>query len=467
MKPKRLARPYLVGLFGLASVGFIIWLIFAGADKVGKYVSAAGTFISIFGVISQTFSLKSSAVPLKAETMYSELPSDVQKSQDEWTRVRKHLNANRVRLARESGARYTINPLSANTGLILPSLWQPPRPIDIDKVSIHLKRLAREPVVSGRESASTLVRPMASMNESFPRYTDAIREISPPRQFANNSSYRLLEVSDCTEMTFGPTTYFDALNVAEALAHEVARSDLHRSAKSHSSTPAKEVSASVIDAHLPFRALVGEPTEIHRRTVIPAISTLVIRKGDNSKGEAARFVLHLRDSKAVATAGDMYQVIPSGAFQPSSNRPESLRNDFSLWKNIMREYSEELLGNTEHSGDDPADYSRKPFSDLEQAKADGLIRVHLLGIGFDALTLWGEILTVAVFDPEFFDAMTPTLTRPGSDEVVLRNDREGLHVKIFNFDEPSVDSIIKSNSIASAGVGCLQLAWKHRSALLA
>ena len=52
----------------------------------------------------------------------------------------------------------------------------------------------------------------------------------------------------------------------------------------------------------------------------------------------------------MATAGGVYDVIPAGEFQPSSVALWDRRNDFDLWRNIVREYSEELLGMPEHDG---------------------------------------------------------------------------------------------------------------------
>ena len=43
-------------------------------------------------------------------------------------------------------------------------------------------------------------------------------------------------------------------------------------------------------------------------------------------------------------------MIPAGEFQPASVALWDRRNDFDLWRNIVREYSEELLGTPEHDG---------------------------------------------------------------------------------------------------------------------
>jgi hypothetical protein len=68
--------------------------------------------------------------------------------------------------------------------------------------------------------------------------------------------------------------------------------------------------------------------------------------------------------------------------------PGADQADFDLWRNIMREYSEELLGNPEHDGDgDPVRYDAEPFKSLDAARESGLVRVYCLGAALDALTL--------------------------------------------------------------------------------
>jgi hypothetical protein len=73
-------------------------------------------------------------------------------------------------------------------------------------------------------------------------------------------------------------------------------------------------------------------------------------------------------------AGGMLQAIPSGIFQPSSVLPAAMEQDFSLWRNISREYAEELLGFDEHDGDgQPVDYTMEPFAGMDDACHAGLL----------------------------------------------------------------------------------------------
>ena len=59
--------------------------------------------------------------------------------------------------------------------------------------------------------------------------------------------------------------------------------------------------------------------------------------------------------------GGLYQVAPVGMFQPSHDAAWNLSHDFSLWRSIVRELSEELLGAGEdyHSDAAPIDYQRE------------------------------------------------------------------------------------------------------------
>jgi hypothetical protein len=206
---------------------------------------------------------------------------------------------------------------------------------------------------------------------------------------------------------------------------------------------------------LPYRRLIGSPFDLGRRPVLPAISTLTIRRD----GDQAEFLLHRRDPRAVAAAGGMLQVIPSGIFQPSSIRPAARAADFSIWRNIQREFSEELLGMAECDGDGrPVDYADEPFATLDAARADGRVRVYALGVALDALTLVGEILTVLVVDAEVFDGL--------SADFVDRNDEGSVVAERVPFTESAIRDLLDSGKVAPAGAGCISLAWRWRNHVL-
>ena len=100
-----------------------------------------------------------------------------------------------------------------------------------------------------------------------------------------------------------------------------------------------------------------------------ATSALTLRH-DRRTGTAT-FPLHYRHPGQVSHAGGLYQVIPVGVFQPSGEAPWNEANDFSLWRGLLREYAEELLGADEDHGSEraPIDYAAWP---LAKAMTDGL-----------------------------------------------------------------------------------------------
>jgi hypothetical protein len=117
-------------------------------------------------------------------------------------------------------------------------------------------------------------------------------------------------------------------------------------------------SPSSIAGRLPFRQLIGDPFDLRRRAVIPAITTLTLRL--RRYPAEPSFLLHWRDPSKVATAAGVYNVVPAGEFQPPSVALWDRHSDFDLWRNVVREYSEELLGAPEHNGTrtHPIEYDR-------------------------------------------------------------------------------------------------------------
>lgn len=289
----------------------------------------------------------------------------------------------------------------------------------------------------------------------------AIRDVDHPGPFENRLSYRLLNLDtrpDDVSMTFGHTTYFEAIDVGEAAAHEMARTHLRDSDRGVSVGRASWRS-------LPFRRLIGDPLDLQRRVHLPSINTLTIRKAP----DRATFVLHNRDASRVAVAGGMLHVMPAGVFQPSSLLPGAQVGDFDLWRNVMREYSEEFLGNPEHDGEGaPIDYTAAPFAAMEQARHDGRIQAWWLGMGVDPLTLFDEILTVAVFDAEIYDDVFADMVDANEEgTVVVAGNRRAASTAI-PFDELTVPRLLDEHDrLAPAAAACLTLAWEHRDTLLA
>jgi hypothetical protein len=194
--------------------------------------------------------------------------------------------------------------------------------------------------IDGSEPETLSVRPLRVFGCHFDRYTSAIRHLDPPRLFESRPSYRLLAASFREQrLHFGMGAYFDKLDFSEALGHEVAAAFMPGGLPDSPGT---------LRGKLPFRELIGDPFDLRCRAVIPAITTLTIRLRRYPAEPSC--LLHWRDPAKVATAAGVYDVVPAGEFQPSSVALWDRRNDFDLWRNIVREYAEELLGEPEYDG---------------------------------------------------------------------------------------------------------------------
>ena len=99
-------------------------------------------------------------------------------------------------------------------------------------------------------------------------------------------------------------------------------------------------------------------------------------------------------------------MIPVGVFQPSGEAPWNEANDFSLWRGLLREYAEELLGADEDYGSElaPIDYRAWPLARaMTDGLADGRVRAWCLGLGADPLTFAIDLLAVVVIDAPLYD----------------------------------------------------------------
>lgn len=171
----------------------------------------------------------------------------------------------------------------------------------------------------------------------------------------------------------------------------------------------------------------------------------------------------------VASGGGLYQVMPVGMFQASHDAPWNEAHDFDLWRAILRELSEELLGESEDYGSDqaPIDYDSWPLNKMLTAARDaGTLRLFWLGLGMDPLTYVTDMLTVAVFDAELFDETFQQMVASNAEgHRVGVEDGTGRSMGI-PFTAERVDRLTGSDPMQPAGAALLRLAWRHRQALL-
>ncbi|WKU08814.1 hypothetical protein [Micromonospora sp. HUAS LYJ1] len=241
--------------------------------------------------------------------------------------------------------------------------------------------------------------------------------------------------------------YFDMIDVGEALAHEAAAAAYPEGSQMDTEAVTWE--------NLPFRRLISDPFDLTSYPLMISVSTLTVRA---SKGGSTFFLMRRNPTK-VAIAGGMLSVIPTGVFQPASVLPAPNSPDFDLWRNVMREYSEELLGHPEHDGGGPPiDYSREePFRSLDEARRAGRARIYCLGVGVDALNYVGDILTVAIFDADVFDSIFS--------EMIDQNDEGEMDSEEFPFTPDSIRRLLDRETIAPSGAACLHLAAHHFASL--
>jgi hypothetical protein len=385
----------------------------------------------------------------------------VRRSQQHWLRVRGFLNSHRHELARAAADLYPRAWRVAGTPLLARPEWLPAAPVPLDRVALawHPGGQAHDVDGTGPETAAVL--PLREGTGRFGCYAAALGALSRPWLFEDRACYRLLEAAAApgtASLGFGEGRYFEVINTCEAVAHEYAAAALA------AGDPARPATR----PELPLRSLIGDPTDLGRRPVMTAICTLVLR-ADRASGAAA-MILHWRDPARVASGGGLYQVAPVGVFQPSHDAEWNRANDFSLWRCIVRELAEELLGGGEdyHSDAAPIDYQAWPLhAGLAEARRAGRLRVYWLGQGVDPLTLAADMLTVAVFDADLFDATFSGLV-PANDEgrIVTGDGAAGAAAGVA-FEAGNVERFAATEPTQPAGAALLRTAWAHRDVLLA
>ncbi|GAA3621101.1 hypothetical protein GCM10022267_04130 [Lentzea roselyniae] len=384
----------------------------------------------------------------------------VEVSQGDWKRGRRYLNRHRGELAQLAKKLYSREfHVGDDVTFMAKPEWMPERPIPLEDVELRWTD-DRVPIeVTGGEPEAASVLPLRAPGRRFERYTSAIRYLDRPSLFENRASYRLLGAnlrSGDAWLDFGLGTYFDKLDASEAAAHELA--EVVREG------PADEVPDW---SALPLRALIGDPFDLRRRAVMPAIETLTLRR-QRDTGRAT-FLLHWRDPAKVATAAGIYGLIPAGEFQPSSVAAWDTTNDFDLWRNMVREYSEELLGEPERDGSqgEPINYEEwSLYRTLEKARAEDRVSPYCLGIGLDTLTLTATLLTVVVIDDDVFDDVFGNSVQINAEGALVTAIESTSVSEGVPFTEETVRRMLTSEPMASPGACILARSWKFRQDLL-
>lgn len=372
--------------------------------------------------------------------------------QNQWRQVRAAFSSRRRGLAVAAEELYPAARLAGceGSGVITHPTWVPEQPVPL--AHLVLDRIdAASWTVTGAERETAGVRPLRDAQRRYKRYSHAIRDLARPSLFENRLCFRLLGIdwsAPALQLSFGTMGFFDALDTNEALAHETGAEALVRDSAGELQIGRPSW------RRLPFRKLVGDPFDLKRRPLMGAVGTLTIRGG-----ESPSVVLHYRDGVRVAGGGSMVHLLPAGIFQPSSVMPDSVATDFSIWRNMQREFAEEFLGHEEYDGTgNPIDYDLEPFATMDRALADGGLRGYCLGVTVDALTLSGDILTVVVVEPTLHDELFA--------DAVDQNTEGAIPAQRIPFEKNTLDQLRDAGCLSPGAAAALHLAWQHRHILL-
>lgn len=385
----------------------------------------------------------------------SDRPGPVRESQEHWRHVRRELNNNRTRLGDMAADFYPEELRLPGTTVLTAPSWIPHGPVELTDIELLWRTEAPVPTIGGHFLESAGARPLKADGSRYGRYSRALRDLARPRLLDNRVSYRLLDVSwteGAERFGFGYTSYFDVLDVGETLGHELAQEWLKAGRRRPSL------------ANLPFRKSVDDIFDLAARPMLPSINTLTIRR-DPIEGH--RMYLHRRDAKSVAAAGGMYHVSPAGVFQPAALAPAHQRNDFSLWRNVQREFSEEFLGNAEHDGNsiDPISYDTdEPFVSFERARQTGDFQVFACAVVVEPLTLWVELLTVAVIAAPVFDELFADMVAINEEGAAVSTESGRPNTGIPFTSEAR--ERLRGEPLSPIARACIEVAWKYRHELL-
>jgi hypothetical protein len=363
-------------------------------------------------------------------------------SERDWLTVRGYLAEHRYELAVGAAEDYPPARRLAGTPLLAAPGWLPSPPVPLQDIALEL---ADGGPAAEVEAAAPLL-PQRGDGTPYARYSDAMADLAAPQVFENRRTYRLTgaELSGAQpRLAFTGGRYFDGVDIGEAAAHEYAAARLGGAAAGLSPDG--------------LRGRFADPCDLRRRPANLAISVLTLRLDRNTS--RASFLLHWRDPAKVGHAGGLYQVVPVGVFQPSGEAAWNWRNDFSLWRCMIREFAEELGGRSEDYASEsaPVDYGSWPFArQLTDALQAGQVRVWCLGLGTDPLTYATDLLTVAVIDSDVFDALFSLRPRRNDEGEILAAREFAAHV---------IDAAVTGQPLQAAGAALLRLAWQHRETL--
>lgn len=333
---------------------------------------------------------------------------------------------------------------------------RPPTPVPLSAVVVEWQDTS-PPVNLPLRQAAQHCLPQESKAHRFERYSSAMGALARPTLFEDRPSFRLTRADWSApggpRLAFGTGQYFDLIDQNEAVAHELA-----------------VATRRVPTERPPWRAvpmrklLADDPLLLKGRVVLPAVGTLTLRRTPDGQGT---FFLLYRETGHVATGEGTYGPLPAGMVQPASFSPLAHRQDLDIWRTIMREYNEELLGAPEARGDSgtEVDYGQPPYSLLNAALAEGSLRVWCWGMALEPLNLAVCLLTVAVFEAETFDTIFAEAVERNEEGIVISGPRSSGTITGLPLDAACINDLPPSR-MSSPAAGLLRLALQHKDVLL-
>lgn len=364
------------------------------------------------------------------------------KKQGPYFEIRKYIKKNRASLCQKILKEYNYKYYHSNFHLVVKNDWIPETPtlLDADMISF------------GSSDNSDLIQlnkytdlPLSDQGKKLENFSEAVEALEKPTHFSDRQHYRLLDYQAQKTPYFlydtEKSSYFDKINFGAALEYEYGRKEYLKQKKKRTFLGNK------------LRNQLKNKTNImSHMKVLTGISTLTLLDDDGQ----LRFIMHERNK--VGYAQGVFHVSPAGEFQPESQNPEDFTKDFNFWRNIMREYAEEIGMKEEYDGSSgfETDYSSPPFNLMQRAIENEKAKIYFLGFGLDPLTLQGEILTVCIFKYSEFIRIFPDI-KATNHEGTLRTEKDKWGTL---FTEESVNAYLNSNTL-QAGKAILELTLKN------
>jgi hypothetical protein len=319
--------------------------------------------------------------------------------------------------------------------------WIPPAPIPLEQVELDWVDVAPD-IREARSRAARILTPPGGRRQSQ-SLSGALQDRD--EGIYDGRAYRLLDVRPHDErytLRFGPSSYFEGLDTTEVLAYEYLESRVADRRRRNTA----------------YRRWLHDPFDLKRRSAIPGICTLTIRRD----GDRSSFLLLERDGQ-VSMGHGMLHVVPAGEFQPADESPVSLRRDLDLWRTLQREFAEELLGHEDARGKRgrAIDFvNEQPYAELDRLREAGRIDAALLGVGLDPLTWKPEILLVCAIDADPFDKLMSARVERSEEGLIVVGDEHGIP-----FTREMLEQQLADPRLLPAAAACLELAFEHRSSL--